>query len=78
MNTKNITISIAVIAVLALAFILYPKQADITEIDSPMEVLDKSTRDDTTNDIDADLNKINLNASSTEDFKTIDTQINSL
>lgn len=78
MNKKTITITVAVIIVLALAFMLYPKNREMMKADTPAEALDKSTQDDTTSDIDADLDEINVNASSSEEFNAMDAEIKSI
>ncbi len=77
MNTKTITITVAIIIVLALAFMFYPKHEG-SRWDTPLEALDKSTQDDTTSDIDADLDSIDVDSSSSKDFDGMDADIKSI
>ncbi len=52
------------------------KKDDVMETSE--EVLDKSTQADTTDDINSKLNDINIDVNSSEDFESIDAEINSI
>jgi len=75
MNKKNLTILIIIAALVLLAVVFWPKTTGNTIQQSDQETLDESTRMDTTDDIDKDLDSIDVTGSSSAEFESIDADI---
>jgi hypothetical protein len=78
MNKNKIITIVSVIVILGLVWFFVSKNSLEKVQETPIEVLERSTQDDTVVDIEAQLNSIDINASSSEDFQDTDMEIQSL
>lgn len=76
---NRIIIVLIIIILASIGFISWQnnKKNQSTEI-TPVQALDKSTKADTTNDIDTNLDKINTDTGSDVDLKSIDTDLKNI
>jgi len=72
---KNIIAIVIIIAVIVLTGIVWKNPF---KNETPIQIMDKLTQNDTTEVIDANVNKIDVNLNLDEDFKSIDEDLNSL
>lgn len=76
---KNTVISFVIIIVVVVLGVIFYKYTSTQNVpESPTESLDKATQADTTDEIDASLNSIDVNSSTDADLKAIDDELNSL
>jgi len=78
MNKNTIITIISIIVIVGLVFVFVEKNKNDMIQETPEQVLDRSTQDDTVNTIENDLDNIDINASSSTDFESVNMQINSL
>jgi hypothetical protein len=78
MNKNTIITIVSVVIILGLVWFFVSKNGVEKMQETPIEALDKSTQDDSILDIETELNGININASSSEDFQDTDMEIQSL
>ena len=78
MNKNTIISFVIIIVVIVLGVIFYKYSSMKNTPESPIEALDKATQADTTDQIDASLNSIDVNSSTDADLKAIDDELNNL
>ena len=77
MNKK--TIILLIIALVVIGFFLWKgSMKSEPVVETPLQVLDKQTQQDSTASIEADLNAINTEVSADEDIRMVDEDIKSL
>ncbi|MEK7106503.1 MAG: hypothetical protein AAB895_04085 [Patescibacteria group bacterium] len=77
MNKK--TIILLIIALVVIGFFLWKgSMKSEPVVETPLQVLDKQTQQDSTASIEADLNAINTEVSADEDLRMVDEDIKSL
>ncbi len=79
MNQKNTIITVvAVIVIIILAIIFWPRDNAAPAGETPMEALDNSTQYESTDEMEANLDSIDVEASSNDDFKAVDSDIQAI
>ena len=78
MNKNTIISFVIIIVVIVLGVIFYKYSATKNVSESPIQALDKAIQADTTDEIDASLNSIDVNSSTDADLKAIDDELNNL
>ena len=79
MNKKTSIVIVILVILLGVGFAFYQKNKQEEAVEeTSMQTLDRETQDDTTDEIDSDLNSIDVNGSSSEDFENMEIEIRSL